>query len=178
MPKLNAPRPTSDLAGHGRPEIRILRGIPGMAELEVNAQRSIYPDTAIDLAKVIRQDGYAVVFEDPEDRRMFVSHKAADIWLPIIQVSSDLLVGISGGLFTALILDLLGKKDTEESILHVEYEVVDKKGNRRRLRSDGPGPDVIKAIAQFEVSFGAGRGIEEADKGPSSDRQGDDDGID
>ena len=77
------------------------------------------------MAKVIRERGFNPVFEAPREDRRYVSHNAADVWLPILKVAYDLLVRHPriGGLFSMLIWDLLGKDEADSSILHVEERV-------------------------------------------------------
>jgi hypothetical protein len=108
---------------HEESQILICAGVPGKPGLTVEGGRP-YPDTAIDMAKAIRELGLTVSFEDDREDRKYVEYKAADVWLPILQVTVDVLTGISGGLFTMLIVNLLGLDKAEESILHVEYRLV------------------------------------------------------
>ena len=133
----------------GESQVLICAGVPGMPNLAVEGGRP-YPDTAIDLAKLIRERGLIVSFEDEAGRRRYVQHNAADIWLPILQVTSDLLVGISGGLFTWLILDLLGADEADNSILHVEYRIADSDGNVEEFKASGPGKEVLEALESLE----------------------------
>lgn len=129
--------------------ILICAGIPGNPDLEVEGGRP-YPETAIDLAKVVRERGLTVSFEDERNHRKYVEHKAADIFLPILQVASGILEGISGGLFTMVIADLLGADDAKKSILHVEYRIVHPDGNIEEFKGVGPGEQVLEALDSFE----------------------------
>src|SRR5262245_29205041 len=109
-----------------------------------------YPATAIDLAKLIRERGLTASFEDEADQRRYVQHNAADIWVPILEVTRDLLIGISGGLFTQLIVDWLGSDEAKKSILHVEYRIDDSDGNVKQFKAEGPGNEVLEALDSFE----------------------------
>ena len=102
------------------------------------------------MAEIICRQGYTAAFEDDEAHRKYISLKAADIWLPILQVTQELLIAISGGLFTDLIEGLLGERKSNEGILHVEYRVVDREGQIRYFKASGRGEDVLKAANEFE----------------------------
>lgn len=130
-------------------QILICAGIPGNPNLKVEGGRP-YPETAIDLAKVIRERGLTVSFEDERDHRKYVEHKAADVFLPILQVASSVLEGISGGLFTMVIAALLGADEAKESILHVEYRIADSDGNIEEFKAVGPGEQVLETLDSFE----------------------------
>jgi hypothetical protein len=130
-------------------EILICSGLPDQPDL--GSQRGApYPNIAIQMAEVIHRNGYVATFEDDETHRNYVSLKAIDIWLPILQVAQGILIGISGGLFTNLIEDLLGERKSKESILHVEYRIVDREGRIRYFKASGQGKDVLKAVNDFE----------------------------
>lgn len=130
-------------------EILICAGIPDKPGLVVEGGRP-YPETAIDVAKVIRERGLTVSFEDERDHRKYVEHKAADVFLPILQVVVGVLEGISGGLFTMIIADLLGPEEAKESFLHVEYRIADSDGNMEEFKAAGPGEQVLEALDSFE----------------------------
>jgi hypothetical protein len=134
---------------HDESQIVICAGIPGKPGLAVEGGKP-YPDTAIDMAKVIREHGLTVSFEDDREKRKYVEHKATDVWLPILQVTIDILTGISSGLFTMLIADLLGADKAEKSILYVEYRVTDRRGKVQEFKAEGPGKEVMEAVDKFE----------------------------
>jgi hypothetical protein len=130
-------------------QVLICAGVPGMPNLVVG-DGSPYPATAIDLAKLLRERGLAVSFADEADQRKYVQHNAADVWVPILEVARDLLIGISGGLFTQLIVDWLGSDEAKKSVLHVEYRITDSDGNVKQFKAEGPGNEVLEAIDSFE----------------------------
>ena len=59
--------------------ITICAGIPSGSSAPEGG--SSFPDTAIDMAKVIRGRGINPIFEVPKEDRQYVSHNAADVWL-------------------------------------------------------------------------------------------------
>jgi hypothetical protein len=134
---------------HSESQVLICAGIPGKPGLTVEGGKP-YPETAVDLAKVIREHGLTVSFEDERQERKYVEHKAADVFLPIIQVAIDILTGISSGFFTMFIADLLGLDKAEKSILHVEYRIADRRGNVEEFKANGPGKEVMEALDKFE----------------------------
>ncbi|GAA4560484.1 hypothetical protein GCM10023175_70610 [Pseudonocardia xishanensis] len=110
-----------------------------------------YPDTAVDFAKIVRAAGLEVEYEDADrSSRTYLAHNAADLWIPVIQVGVDLLVGMSAGLITNMIQRYLDRRKIDQTILHVEYRIVDSDGQVQAIKIDGRGPDVIGALSEFE----------------------------
>ena len=105
------------------------------------------------MAKVIRERGFNPIFEVAKEDRKYVSHNAANIWSPILQVAQNLLLGTAGGLFSMLIWDLLGEDEAKSKILHVEERVIDADGTEHIFKADGKGEDVTKALNEFEQRF-------------------------
>jgi hypothetical protein len=132
-------------------DITICRGVPGAVVSKED--EALLPIETIDMVKVIRERGFNPVFEDADDDRRYVSHNAADVWLPILQFTVQFLIGTGGGLFSMLIWDLLGKDEAEKGILHVEERVIDTDGVQHVLRATGKGEDVLRALDEFEKRF-------------------------
>lgn len=153
--------------------ILLCRGIPGMPGLTVPSGKYPYPDTVTDIAKLIRERGFEAFYEDPREDRAIIAHKAADIWVPVMQVTSSLLLSVSSGLFTALILDLLGIAKGQNSVLHVETRVLDEDGSVREFKADGTGGDVLRALDAFEGEFRNESGLGDPQTRPKIDGEGD-----
>jgi hypothetical protein len=140
--------------GNPGTEVLIRAGVPGKPTLKVDYGRP-YPNTTTDMAKLIAERGFTVAFEDERDQRSYVSFYAAELWVPILQVTSTVLAAAGANLLSALILDLIGSTErtddkVKDTILHVEYTVVDSKGNARNFKGSGAAPDVLDAIDAFE----------------------------
>jgi hypothetical protein len=131
--------------------VMIMRGVPGLAMPTIDRDINPYPDTAVDFAKILRAAGLEVVYEDVDrSSRTYLTHNAADLWMPVIQVGIDLVVGMSAGLITNMIQRYLDRRKLEQTILHVDYRIVDGDGQVQAIRIDGRGPDVIEALSEFE----------------------------
>jgi hypothetical protein len=153
-------------------QVLIKPGIPGIPNLRLPDDLRPYPDTAIDLAKVLRARGISVTFEDERSRRGEVSHKAADIWLPILEIAASLMVGVGTNLLSSLMYDLLGEKRARSGFLHVQWEIVDGEYHEE-FRADGTGTEVLDALDQFERRVRKIRGTPGFEGGPKELRQGD-----
>jgi hypothetical protein len=147
--------------------VKILRGLPGSAIPDLPRDAHPYPDTAIDFAKVARAAGYEVAFEDPDrNGRTYIGRKAADLWLPVIQVGVDLLVGMTGGLLTNILQRWMDRRRLESSILHVDYRIIGRDGTAQSIQISGKGAEVLRALDAFER-----REIERAREEASGDSQ-------
>jgi hypothetical protein len=114
-----------------------------------------------------------VTFIEGRDDRVYLGMKALEDWLPIIEITRDLLLGVQGGLLVELLKTYLPREAQareplspipEEgelevptraiapratSILHVDWRVID--GDRtHRFRVDGDARSVLLALEEFE----------------------------
>ncbi|WP_157062967.1 hypothetical protein [Actinopolyspora mortivallis] len=131
-----------------RPTIRFLPGIPGgSAEPATNP----YPDTALDLMKVMRTHGADVDYSHPPEDRADVAYRSADVWLPVMAFlgSSGLSVGLN--ILASSIYDLWVRHrqpDRPNPNLHIELQYNDATGERQ-VRLDGSPDHVIQAIREM-----------------------------
>ena len=137
--------------------VRFLPGVPGLGLAPEVRNANAYPDTAIDLLKVMRSYGADVEFSQPRDQRVDVSHRDADIWLPIVSFVGDAGLNVSLGILASAIYDLFkrrrnraadpddGRPDTN---LHLEIRYMNSAGEHQ-VRLDGPPADVIEAIRRL-----------------------------
>src|SRR5258708_885972 len=85
-------------------QVVILPGLPRSLSAPDDATGDLYPDSTIDMIKILRLHGLSVA-PLSTDKPDLVAHKSYDVWLPIIQFSLSTLGGASGNLLSALILD-------------------------------------------------------------------------
>jgi hypothetical protein len=149
--------------------VTVLPGVPNMAGLTVDDGAVPFPDTTTDFVKVLRHHGLEVEYAVPRERRVYVGHKAFELWLPILEFTRDLLIGIEGGLLVELLKTYLQPASPTESdehsgaedggttalpiaptILHIEWHVVDRRGSRESFVANGAAPDVLDALTKFE----------------------------
>jgi hypothetical protein len=146
-PEEPAQQPTTEPAS----QVLIRAGVPGKPDLKV-AHGKPYPNTTTDVAKLLAERGLTVTYEDEKDQRSYVSFYAAEIWIPILQVASSILAGASGNLLSEVIKQLLGlgKEKSTDTILHVDYSIVPRKGPKKTFKASGKADDVLKAMDKFE----------------------------
>jgi hypothetical protein len=142
-----APGPEASAQQPG--QVLIRAGIPGKPGLTV-ANGKPYPNTTTDVAKLLAERGLTVTYEDDKDQRCYVSFYAAEIWIPILQVASSIFAGASGSLLSEIIKQLLGKEKPADTILHVDYSIVPRKGPKKTFKASGKADDVLKAMDKFE----------------------------
>jgi hypothetical protein len=133
-----------------RPVVTVLPGVPGMPNLVADGGRVPYPDSTVDFVKILKELGVDVVFTEVKEERRYAGHKAAEHWLPILETSRDLLLGMSGGLFVEVIKSYLGADASDESVLHVDWRVKHADGREERFVADGASQDVLEALSEFE----------------------------
>ena len=144
-PEASAEQSSTEPAG----QVLIRAGVPGKPDLTV-AHGKPYPNTTTDVAKLLAERGLTVTYEDEKDQRSYVSFYAAELWIPILQVVSSIFAGISGNFLSDIIKELIGKEKPADTILHVDYSIVPRKGPEKTFRASGKTDDVLKAMDKFE----------------------------
>jgi hypothetical protein len=120
----------------------ILRpGLPGLGYEALDDGTAGYPSTSEDFIKLLRERGVAADFDRPLTERSEVTHKAADIWLPVLEVVRDLSIGVLGSSIVALVADA-------SSRVHAKVGRI-RNGQTEWLEISGPRDDVIEAIDDF-----------------------------
>lgn len=150
-------------------QVTVLPGVPGMEDLTVDDGVVPFPDTTSDFVKILRHRGISVEYAVPRAERVYVGHKALELWLPILDFAREVLIGMESGLLVELLMSYLKPRteadvrpELESSdrdapretgvppILHVEWHVTTAAGERATCVANGSMPDVLNALAQFE----------------------------
>jgi transcriptional regulator with XRE-family HTH domain len=135
--------------GHAPADVLVLPGIPGKRE-RLDDGRGAYPASTTDIIKLLREQGVTVDYIEPSNRRAELTYHAADIWLPVLLWASDAIANGAGSLFAHAIIQLLGARRAERSVLHVRCGRKTGEGDIRWFKADGPGADVLKALREFD----------------------------
>lgn len=122
-------------------QVIIRPGVPGLGFEELDGGHAGYASSADDLVKLLRERGVATDFDRPREERLEVTHKAADVWLPVIEVVRDLAIGVLGGCIVELVKD-------EKTRLHAKVGR-SRRGATEWLELDGSRDEVIEAIDRF-----------------------------
>ncbi len=141
-------------------DVLIRRGVAGLPSVSRSDVPGNYPYEAIRVAKLMRLAGLTVEFEDEKPDRTYLTHDAAEFWLPIIEFARDFgkeavittLTGLVSSYATMKILrrgDSSGEEVTvPPPLLHVE---VTRQGDlTTKLVLDGPADSVLEAITKIE----------------------------
>jgi hypothetical protein len=142
-------KPSQPRSGRDGIDVLVLPGIPGNRE-RLDDGRGAYPDTTVDVVKLLREQGISVDYAEAADQRAELTYKADDVWLPVLLWTSDALANGAGSLFADMIIQLLGQRRAERKVLHVKTEVETRDGEKRKFEGDGPGADVLKALREFD----------------------------
>ena len=123
------------------PDIIIHAGVPGLGYEAMEDGSGGYPSTAVDMVKLLREGGVVADYDRPPEERSELTHKAADMWLPILEVVKDLGIGVLGGCIVELVKD-------PRTRVHVKV------GRRRNgqttwIEASGERDDVVKTIDEF-----------------------------
>lgn len=129
--------------------VRLLAGMPGVDGRASDPADRQYPSTATDVAKLLRERGLEVEFEHDRNERQYVSLHSADVWIPVLAVSLQVLQAVGEGLLTDVVQDLLGRQRAKTSTLHVTYKITNSTGEQE-FTAIGPGADVLAAVEAFE----------------------------
>lgn len=151
----------------------ILPGVPGMESLRVDGDHVPYPDSTPDMAKVLREMGFDVRFTEPREARRYVGHKAWEIWLPVLVVTSEVLLALGSGILVEVVKSYFSNEvappdesGDEEQILnavladnkgaegqpyiHVDWRVELPDGREERFTASGDADAVLESLDGFE----------------------------
>jgi Flp pilus assembly protein TadD len=142
-------RPELTPERHELANVLVLPGIPGKNE-RLDDGRGAYPASTVDIMKLLREQGVTVDYAEPADRRAELTYHAADVWLPVLLWTADALANGAGSLFAHVILQLLGPRRAERSVLHVKCGRQTREGDIRWFEAHGPGADLLKALRKFD----------------------------
>lgn len=123
------------------PDIIIRPGVPGLGFESMEDGTAGYPSSATNLIKLLREHGTIAEYDRPSDKRSELAHKAADVWLPVLEIVKDVSIGV----LSACIFELV---TSPRSRVHVKI------GRRRHgttewIEASGERDDVVEAIAQL-----------------------------
>lgn len=130
-------------------DVLVLPGIPNAGIERLDDGRWAYTGTAVDVVKVLREQGLTVDWAHPKSERAAVEHKAMDVWLPVLLFVRDALASGAGEVMVTMITSLLGRDTAEKSTLHVSL-IESRAGSARTFEASGSGADVLTAMKQFD----------------------------
>lgn len=132
-------------------EVLIKRGVSGLLSVPRSGTPGTYPYEAIKVAKLLRTEGLTVSFEDEKIDREYVTHDAAEFWLPILAFGAGITSNVLSGVLVELIKNYLPSRSgsdqqpgVEQPLLHLEVIRGDE-----RIVLDGSVQDVLTAAAQL-----------------------------
>lgn len=130
-------------------EVFVLPGVPGSHQ-RLSDGTHVYPSTTNDVMKLFREQGVAIEFQKTSNPRSELVLQADDVFLPVLIWGANALSGGVGGLFTHVIVQLLGRRQAETSVLHVKCGRRNADGTVKWFEAHGPGVEVIEALREFD----------------------------
>lgn len=131
--------------------------LPGVPDTGVDYG---YPPLTESIVQALANRGARVEFVE-QGRRAEIDHFAADIWVPVLLIMSDLSLGIAGGLLAEAIVEVIDKRgrhtidgqgleaDGEPPILHAKVARV--RGDELDvLELSGPSDAVLRALRDWD----------------------------
>jgi hypothetical protein len=128
-----------------------LPGLPANLTRPADA-RYVFPSTTLAVVKSLRSSGIPTELAVPRADATFVSHNAADLWLPILQFGSAMLAGAGGNLLSTAIEKLV-QRVHDSGRVHLDWRVKSGDGTVQRFRYAGPAREAIQAVREFEASL-------------------------
>lgn len=130
--------------------------LPGLAgKPHTTDEDSVYPGVTTDVVKLLREMELRVDYWQPRESRKTIVRKGADIWIPILLFTEQVVANGGGTLLANAVTQLLGKRAAERSVLHVKCGAASGEGQVEWFEAHGPGTDVLKALRQFKGKRGA-----------------------
>ncbi|MEV7046624.1 hypothetical protein [Amycolatopsis sp. NPDC051061] len=132
-------------------KVVVRAGVPGKDDGSAEGEHH-YPTSTSDFVKLLRELGFSVDYEHEKSQRALVGYKAFDVWVPVLDFGLNVLANIPANIVATTIMNYFHatKRNVQDSVLHVEYSVHKKNGDVVKFKADGAGPDVLKAIEQFD----------------------------
>lgn len=131
-------------------QVRIVGGMPNLNTKPSELGKGVYAPYASDFYKLFRERGVEVAFEHSKADREYLSLHAAEWWIPILEITESLLIATGGTLISETVREWLElrRQRPEDSVLHVEFRVLDG-DTSREFKANGNGADVLEAIDRF-----------------------------
>lgn len=111
-----------------------------------------YPSSASNVVKLLRQEGMQVEYAHEKSERRVVSLNALEVWLPILSFVGDVGANIPANIVATMIMNYFKgmKNGTSDTLLHLEYEFQDSKGNKAKFSASGSPEHVISALKEVK----------------------------
>lgn len=130
-----------------KPRVLVHPGLPPHLS-KPEDDSNVYPASTIDVVKVLKAEGFEVVFSAGERDRLAVTHLAAEVWLPILEFTAAVIAGAGGNLLSQII-ERLFKSDDEDQVVHLKWKV-SSKDRTETFSYDGPSKGAAAAAKRFE----------------------------
>jgi hypothetical protein len=128
--------------------------VPGLPESLTRPQGELllFPGSTVEFVKLMRAIDLPIEMTVPKDEQTLVSHFAAEVWLPFLNIGVAVLSGAAGNLLATMVEGAFRRTD-EKTITHIDWRVKTKDGATHRFKYDGPAKGARSAAQAFEKSL-------------------------
>jgi hypothetical protein len=151
-------------------DVVALPGFPDR-DIEVEGGGSVYPTTSVDVLKRLRRLGVGADFAEPREHRREVTLKAQELWIPVLQVTQQVLINLAVWQFVEAITlwrsrpperpsaapdqERQGESasdvdEEDDRIVHVRMAVVLDTGEARWIEADGSPANVAEVLTRLK----------------------------
>lgn len=141
-------------AAHWRDDIILV--VPGLPEnlTRPEGELHLFPGSTVEFVKAMRAIDLPIEVAVPKEEQTLVSHFAAELWLPFLNIGVAVLSGAAGNLLATMVEGAFRRTD-ETTITHLDWRVKTKDGVTHRFKYDGPAKGARTAAQAFEKSLQA-----------------------
>ena len=127
--------------------IVVVPGLPG--RLSAPDGDPVFPGATLAFVKIMVSEGYPVHIR-PRDEIREVSHHSAEVWLPILNIGLQVLIGAGGNLLATLVALALSPVRKKKVVAHIKWNVQSSDGSTQSFEYSGDSEQAVLAARIFE----------------------------
>lgn len=130
-------------------DVIVLPGFPGRKQPADERVQNPYPDTTLDMVKILRSNDRTVEHAVERSERQEISLNAAECWVPILVFANDLGAETCVNLLVNAIRQIVGALQLQRTRLHVRFGRQRPDGTVEFFEGHGDGDKVLEAIRLY-----------------------------
>jgi len=130
-------------------DVVVLPGLPGWSQSADDRVQNPYPDTTLNMVKILRSNGHTVEHAFERSKRQEISLNAAECWVPVLVFANDVGVETCVQLLVHAIRQIVGASQPSQTKLHVRFGRQGPDGTVEYFEGHGDGDKVLEAIRCF-----------------------------
>lgn len=138
-------------------EVVVLPGLPGWNQPVDDRVQNPYPETTLDVVKILRSNDFAVEYAIERSDRQEISLNAAECWIPVLVFVNEVGIETCVTLLVNAIRQIVGALQQPWTRLHVRFGRQQPDGTIEYFEGHGDADKVLEAIRAL--------GVGESDRG-------------